>query len=180
MQSTNDAKTRITQRVARYRRDPQPVEHEELVQLIDEFYGRNAAEFFDQEGRLPVTGKVGLGGFPWPMEPQEKTMYAMHVVGWSAVLVLTLTWALSRIVDTRIAALIGVGVGFALWYGATPLISRLFKPKDLTERQRLVEVFDEIIERNAAAAAERAQRARAERQFKRIADDLNDSSRTTD
>ena len=107
-------------------------------------------------------------------------MYAMHVVGWSAVLVLTLTWALSRIVDTRIAALIGVGVGFALWYGATPLISRLFKPKDLTERQRLVEVFDEIIERNAAAAAERAQRARAERQFKRIADDLNDSSRTTD
>lgn len=150
--STNEAKIQIAQRVARYRRDPQPVEHEELVLLIDEFYGRNAAEFFDQEARLPLTGKVGLGGFPWPMDPPAKSMYALHVLGWAAIVALAAAWALSRVVDIRIAAVIGVGVGIALWFGATPLVSRLFKPKDLAERQRLVEVFDAITERNAAAA----------------------------
>lgn len=168
--STNEAKNQIAQRVARYRRDPQPVEHEELVLLIDEFYGRNAAEFFDEEGWLPLTGKVGLGGFPWPMEPLAKSMYAVQVLMWSVIVAFASAVALSRVVDIRIAAVIGVGVGIALWFGATPLISRLFKPKDLAERQRLVEVFDAITERNTAAAAERAKQARNERQFGRTPD----------
>lgn len=163
-----EMKRNIEQAVASYRVNPSATEHERLLLAIERFYGPDTAEFFDQEGCLPLSGSGGLGGYPWPMHAGDTTNYAAGVLMVCMALGVGAFFALASAFGTTVAALAGLGIGVVIWFTASPVIGRLFPRKDSAERHRLVEAFEAIGARNRDAADADAARARTAREFNRI------------
>lgn len=171
--STARERQRVAIQVARYQREPTALEHERLLPLVEKEYGPLAAEFFDQEGCLPLASRIGPGNYPWPMRQAGTFQYAMSVLMVSLVTAFVVGWALVNIINIVPAALIGIASGFAVWFAASPVIGRFFPPQDLPERQRLVQAFAEIQKRYQRAAESEAERNRQTRWIRRIAQDGN-------
>lgn len=163
----------IIEKVEHYRRAPDPVTHESLLPLIREVFGADAAEFFDQEGQLPLTST----GLPWPMRQYEARLYTYAILAVSTIGTIAVTAVLLRTSPPlQIAALLAAASGIILWY-ATPILARIAHvPKDITERRRLVAVYDEIRHNSAAVAAQQALRARRARRASRRQEHTTDSS----
>lgn len=158
----------IAFQVERYRQRPNAVDHERLLHLVEKYHGVNSAEFFDKERCLPLTKSGGLGGFPWPMHQGAGSTYAFGVLIASVIVPLVVWRGLASSLDTLLAAIIALAVGLVIWFGSAPVVARLFPPKDLAERERLVQSYNEIVQWNRAAAEKDAQAARDARRFRDI------------
>lgn len=137
---------RTRRRVAHYRRDPTPERRHELTQEVAECFGRETAEFFMREGRLPL---VRYRLPPWPVEIGEGPRVL-------ALLVYLLVSLLLVIGAATFAPLIGPALSLlaALVLVCSlpltlPLLARPFRPRDYQERARLADVFAEIVERSS-------------------------------
>lgn len=165
-QDNANTKLRLAREVARYRQHPSPVEHERLRPLIEHHYGPDSAEFFDQEGCLPLTDHGGLGGYPWPMHREAAQGYAISVLMVSAMASLFTWWLLSLVTGLHwaLGLALAATLGGLVYFTFSYVVAVMLLPKDMAERRRLARSFKEIEQRNQETAETKAREAREARQ----------------
>lgn len=128
------------------------LEHEEIHELVSLSLGPVAGAFFDKEHTLPLA----TAGLPWPMKQHAAnrfrlTRLALSGNGFIAALILVPLSSLWSIV-------IPLAVAGAI-YCLVTFIPKLFPPRDLDERVRLVSVRLQLL-LTAGATADARRRAR--------------------
>lgn len=157
-------KYQLSHEIHRYQTHPNPVEHEIIYRKVLHLYGKPAAQFFDEEERLPLFS-ISTNGrkYPWPVSPDEAQTFG-------PMLGLT-TLALSIAAGVGVARISSLWVGFTVGaiiflvsdWAAPRILSRIHKPKDLEERIRLADRYTELLEADTAHSADIAHAERLRR-----------------
>ncbi|KJL49534.1 hypothetical protein RS84_00008 [Microbacterium hydrocarbonoxydans] len=159
----------IVDRVARYERRrargmDSALEHEELHELVDTSMGAVAGAFFDKERTLPLA----TGGLPWPMKQHDAynfrvTRFALSGLGLIAGLLMTPPLAGLWNLLTALAAAGAV-------YCLVTFLPKLFRPRDIDERFRLVSVYIQLVSdaERSADARRLARKVAVDSEFDRI------------
>lgn len=162
-QDNADTKLRLASEVKLYREQPTHVEHERLRPLIEQHYGADSAEFFDQEGCLPLTEHGGLGGYPWPMHRESAHAYSISVLMVSVMVPLILWWLTLGHLAWWLGLILAAALGALTYLTFSYVVASLFSPNDRAERDRLDQQFREIEQRNRETAEAKAREAREAR-----------------
>ncbi|MDI6022675.1 hypothetical protein QBL02_03855 [Leucobacter sp. UT-8R-CII-1-4] len=154
--------------VETYEKAPTHVEHERLLVRIQHFYREpNVADFFDQEGCLPLVNAA-----PYPMKQHEAFRFQLWLTGTWILVSFGLcaaskfwfsdnTWLIAAAVISAALVFIFPIVADAIW-------SRRL-PDDIQERLRLVNVFEELRRTEVWRSERRAKEEAANRRVSRAA-----------
>lgn len=154
--------------IENYEKAPNSFDHEHLLRNIQMLYrDQNVAEFFDQEGCLPLATAA-----PYPMKQHESLafqswlewIWLLATCGLLAVATFWLHGTVSLIAAASVSAaliLIIPAIADVIW--------RRRLPDDIQERLRLVNVFEELRRTEVWRNERRAKEAAANRRVSRAA-----------
>lgn len=125
----------LNRRVLQYSTEPTAIEHEELRNATEAVYGSTAARFFDEEGTLPLVNRSRFAGPDWPMHPWELESHRLAQIPAGALTTITI-WIL--VGSLSLWSVLAAVAGGVLAVAATRAIWKLFPPRDLPERSRLM------------------------------------------